>query len=81
VNTLTHSYDTVTVVPLLLLVKPDSFLEVVYKSVQFFFASSCAKLYIETSEWTQVLKEVQGHYLIFGYDKIPLKFLLNIFVT
>jgi hypothetical protein len=57
--------------------RTDRGMVVVFKSVQFFFSSSCAKFYIQTSEWTQVLKELQRHYLIFGYDKIPLKFLLH----
>ena len=62
------------------LLAKDRFLDAVLKSVKFFFPSPCAN-FIQISGWTQVLKEVQRHYLKFGSDKIPLKFLLYFFIT
>ena len=42
VNRVTHSYDTSVVLPQFYWLKTDRSLAVVFKSVEFFFSSSCA---------------------------------------
>jgi len=44
--------------------KTDRILDVVFKTVQFFFPSSFAKFHFQISDWRERLKEVLGHYLV-----------------
>jgi hypothetical protein len=65
VNTVTHSYAAC------------GLLVVVFKAVQIFFASSCAKLHIQNSGWTEFIKQEHKHYFILDSDQILLDFLLH----
>jgi len=56
--------------------KLDSSMDVIFKSVQFFFFYSCAKFHVQTSGWTECFKQVHRHYLILDLDQINLNFLL-----
>ena len=79
VNTVTDSYHTSAFVPLLLLVKNGQIPGRRLQVSTIFLHSFVCKIYIQTPEWTPVLKAVKRHILIFHYDKIPLKFLLHFF--
>jgi hypothetical protein len=67
--------------------KSDSSMEVIFKSVQFFFTSSFAKFHVHTFGWTECFKQVHRHYLMLDSNQILLNFSLQfsfpilIFVT
>jgi hypothetical protein len=48
--------------------KTDRVLNIVFKSVQFFFASSCAQFHVQTSGWVEDFKHVHRNYSMLYYD-------------
>jgi hypothetical protein len=54
VNTVTHCYDTLAVLPQLLLDKDRQ--KVALKIIQFFFSSPRTKFYVQTSGWMNLFK-------------------------
>jgi hypothetical protein len=62
--------------------RTDICLYVVYKSVQFSFASSLTKFNVQTSGWTEGFNQVHRHHLILDSYQIPLNGILNFpFIT
>jgi hypothetical protein len=70
-DTLTHCYDTSADLPQVVLAK-DRIIKVVFKSVQYFFASSCAKSHIQTALWAEGFKQVRSviKYYVNGYTAL-----------
>ena len=58
VNTVTHSLGTLDFIPHIYWLITDRTLDVVCKSLQFFFAASSAKFHIQISQWTYVLNKL-----------------------
>jgi len=76
------SYVTLAVLQPDYWLRTDICLYVVYRSVQFSFASSLIKFHVQTSGWTEGFNQVHRHYLILGSYQIPLNVILNFpFIT
>ena len=63
-NAVTHNYNTSALLTHYFGgggLNTDRSLTVVFKSVQFFFTSSCAKFHVQTSGWTEGFKQVHRH--------------------
>ena len=78
-NTVTHSYDTSTVLPHLLLDKDRHTCGRRFQISKIFLASSFAKFHIQTSGCTEYFKQVHRQSLLLDSDQIPLNFLLHFF--
>jgi fatty-acid desaturase len=57
--------------------KSKGSLDIVFKTVQFFFGLSCTKFHVQISDWTESFKQVHRHYVISHSDKILLNFSLG----